>query len=360
METPKIEFQPGIHDGKPVIKILFDYDKALIERVKKIDARWSARMKCWHVPDTEEFRTKFKLSQHIVSDGAFLHIGKANKIALDRFVQHMQLSGYSPSTIRTYKDQFLQLLIWLNGAPIDKLTVQQLKDYFTKCLVVDKLSESTIHSRLNAVKFYFEQLLKREKFLWEIPRPIKPFVLPKVISEEKIIAGLLSIKNLKHKALLFTAYSAGLRVSEVVNLKITDVDSDRMQIKIRSSKGKKDRMVTLAKATLQILREYVKEYRPKNFLFEGQAEGRPYGTRSAQQIFNAAFKSMGLPESISFHSLRHSYATHLLENGTDIKYIQELLGHNDIRTTLRYTHVSRKELGKIESPIDAILRKKNF
>jgi integrase/recombinase XerD len=172
------------------------------------------------------------------------------------------------------------------------------------------------------------------------------------------LIGLLNIENLKHKALLFTAYSAGLRVSEVVSLKVTDIDSDRMQIRIEAAKGKKDRVVTLAKATLQILREYAREYRPKYYLFEGQNPNERYSTRSAHQVFNNTFKQMGLPKTISFHSLRHSYATHLLENGTDIKYIQELLGHNDIRTTLRYTHVSRKELGKIESPIDQILRKK--
>jgi integrase/recombinase XerD len=300
METLKIEFQPGIHDGKPVIKILFDYDKALIARVKKIDARWSARMKCWYVPDTEEFRVIFKLAEHMVSEGAFLRIGKVNKIALDRFVQHLQLSGYSASTIRTYKDQFTQLLISLNGSSVDALTVQQIKDYFTKCLVVDKLSESTIHSRLNAVKFYFEQLLHRERFLWEIPRPIKPFVLPKVISEEKILAGLLSIKNVKHKALLFTAYSAGLRVSEVVRLKITDVDSDRMQIRIRSAKGKKDRMVTLAQATLQILREYFITYRPKTYLFESQQGNGPYGTRSAQRVFHVHSNPWACPIPLAF------------------------------------------------------------
>jgi integrase/recombinase XerD len=356
----KISFEPGIHDGKPIIKILFDYDKELIERVKKIDARWSSRMRCWYVPDTEAFRAKFKLGNTVISEHQFLNIGLANKTAFDRFVQHMQLNGFSPSTVRTYKDQFLQLLTFLQDTSVDTLSVQQLKDYFTRCLIVDKLSESTVHSRLNAVKFYFEQLLRREKFLWEIPRPKRPLKLPKVISEEKILLGLLEIENLKHKALLLTAYSAGLRVSEVVSLKVTDIDSDRMQIRIEGAKGKKDRMTTLAKITLQILRDYVREYRPKHFLFESQNGDGPYSTRSAQLVFNKIFKQMGLAKTISFHSLRHSYATHLLENGTDIKYIQELLGHNDIRTTLRYTHVSRKELGKIESPIDKILRKKGF
>jgi integrase/recombinase XerD len=356
MDNQKMEFEPGLRDGVPVIKILFAYNKPLIAQMREMGAKWSKRMACWYVPDTTEYRTKLNLDAHIIHENSFLNVGQENKTALNHFIQQLQLSGYSGSTIRTYSDQFSQLLVHVQQMPVHSLSVQQLKDYLSACLTVAKLSESTIHSRLNAIKFYFEQVLHRERFLWEIPRPKKPLILPKVISEEKILTGLLSIKNIKHKALLFTAYSAGLRVSEVVNLLITDIDSDRMQIRIRYAKGKKDRMATLANATLQILREYFLTYRPKKYLFEGQGTHEPYSTRSAQQVFNRVFKNMGLPSNISFHSLRHSYATHLLENGTDIKYIQELLGHNSINTTLRYTHVSKKRLGQIESPLDKIMR----
>ena len=211
---------------------------------------------------------------------------------------------------------------------------------------------------MNAMKFYYEQVLKRDKFFWEIPRPKKRTILPKVISEEKIIKALFGVENIKHKTILVTAYSAGLRVSEVVSLRVTDIDSDRMQIAIRGAKGKKDRMATLSLFALQLLREYVTLYKPKIYLFEGLDKDKHYSSRSAQTIFNNAIIGLNLPESISFHSLRHSYATHLLENGTDIKYIQDLLGHSDIKTTLRYTHVSIKALAKIESPLDKIMRKK--
>ena len=169
---------------------------------------------------------------------------------------------------------------------------------------------------------------------------------------------MFGVENIKHKTILVTAYSAGLRVSEVISLKITDIDSDRIKIAIRGAKGKKDRMATLSLYALQLLREYVTLYKPKSYLFEGQYKETHYSSRSAQTIFNNAITGLNLPESISFHSLRHSYATHLLENGTDIKYIQDLLGHNDIKTTLRYTHVSIKALAKIESPLDKIMRKK--
>lgn len=293
-----------------------------------------------------------KASAHLVS----IHANNAH--VLPAMKQQLQLKAYSASTIKTYLNEMGAFLQTIRANKADNFTTPRLKDYLQYCLTELKLSENTLHSRMNALKFYYEQVLKNEKLFWEIPRPKKRIILPKVISEEKIIKGLLNISNVKHKAILFTAYSAGLRVSEVIKLKVTDINSDRMQIRIEAAKGKKDRMATLGEATLQILREYAKLYKPKQYLFEGQYADEHYSSRSAQIIFNKVFKSLGLPPNISFHSLRHSYATHLLENGTDIKYIQELLGHNDIRTTLRYTHVSKKELGKIESPIDKILRKK--
>lgn len=281
-----------------------------------------------------------------------------NSALLRDMLQLLQLKSYSISTQRTYMGEMEQFLQHIKKHPAESFTVQRLKDYLQYCYSTLKLTENTIHSRMNAMKFYYEQVLKRDKFFWEIPRPKKRTILPKVISEEKIIKALFGVENIKHKTILVTAYSAGLRVSEVISLKITDIDSDRMQIAIRGAKGKKDRMATLSLYALQLLREYVTLYKPKSYLFEGQYKETHYSSRSAQTIFNNAITGLNLPESISFHSLRHSYATHLLENGTDIKYIQDLLGHSDIKTTLRYTHVSIKSLAKIESPLDKIMRKK--
>jgi site-specific recombinase XerD len=254
----------------------------------------------------------------------------------------------------------MQLLQLIKNKPVHTLTEEDIKRYLVHVMQKEKLSENTAHSRLNALKFYFDQVLGREKFFWEIPRPKKKQQLPKVISEEKILSGLWKIENLKHKTLLLLAYSAGLRVSEVVSLKICDINSDRMQVNINDAKGKKDRVVTLSAVVLKLLRQYYKEFKPAIWLFEGQYSGEHYTSRSAQLIFKAAYKKLGLPSQCSFHSLRHSYATHLLENGTDITYIQKLLGHNDIKTTLRYTQVSNRDIGKIESPLDKILRKKGL
>ena len=343
--------------------------KIIYSSLKPLSALNTSAMKSWFANERKLTSENITLpSQAVKEPNIFLPktpknaamqkpIHAVNAGVLAEMEQMLQLKSYSISTQRTYLNEMTQFLQIIKAEPAKNFTAARLKDYLQYCYASIKLSENTIHSRINALKFYYEQVLQHEKFFWEIPRPKKRIILPKVISEEKIIKALFGVTNMKHKTILVTAYSAGLRVSEVVSLKVTDIDSDRMQIAIRAAKGKKDRMATLSLYALQLLRAYVKMYKPKDYLFEGQHEKEPYSSRSAQLIFKEAVKQLNLPKSISFHSLRHSYATHLLENGTDIKYIQDLLGHNDIKTTLRYTHVSIKDLGKIESPLDKIMRK---
>ncbi|CAN5817018.1 hypothetical protein BH11BAC3_BH11BAC3_44530 [soil metagenome] len=287
-------------------------------------------------------------------------ITEVNGHILPAMKERLILRALSPNTIKTYLGEMSQLLQVLGNKKADDLTPDRLKKYLVYCFEVLKDSENTLLSRINALKFYYEQVLGREKFFWEIPRPKRPLLLPKVISEEKILEGLLAVKNLKHRTLLLLAYSAGLRVSEAVSIKVVDVNSDRMQIFLNAAKGKKDRLVTLSSTILLLLREYYKIYKPKEWLFEGQYSNEHYSTRSAQKIFKDAYKRLQLPGKCSFHSLRHSFATHLLENGTDITYIQKLLGHNDIKTTLRYTQVTNRDASKIESPLDKIMRKKGL
>jgi integrase/recombinase XerD len=384
-----------IHRNQECIGIYFTGTKELNTAIRKLPGiKWSQTYKCWWLPlnkgnaaaitkavngigvinssNLKTYLEKKKLvtgtlpkiantntpSKPPLPNAPVYLLGKENLQALEQFIQQLKLKSYSPSTIRTYRNEFLQLLQLLKTNPVDKLTDADIKRYMVYAMEKEHISENTAHSRLNALKFYFEQVLGREKFFWEIPRPKKKQQLPKVISEEKILAGLLDIKNIKHRTILLLAYSAGLRVSEVTSLKVTDINSDRMQININEAKGKKDRVVTLSPAILELLREYYKLYKPKTWLFEGQYSGEHYSSRSAQQIFKEAYKKLGLPPQCSFHSLRHSYATHLLENGTDITYIQKLLGHNDINTTLRYTQVSNRDISKIESPLDKIMRKK--
>jgi integrase/recombinase XerD len=390
MQLPIIKLQPLQHRNQNWILIKVPLHNIIDKKIRQLpDRTYSITNKNWLVPLTKQHykTTYYALSPLAQIDTSAMkkyfetanatelktqkpaivqqnktvyktqniHPVNANVIAVMQ--QMLHLKSYSTSTQRTYLNEMSQFLQAIKYVPANEFTTPRLKNYLQYCYKTLKLSENTIHSRMNALKFYFEQVLHKEKIFWEIPRPKKKIILPKVISEEKIIKALFTVKNIKHRSILLTAYSAGLRVSEVVNLKITDIDSDRMQIAIRGAKGKKDRMATLSLFTLQLLREYVKQYKPKLYLFEGQYDNEPYSSRSAQSIFKYAIKTFNLPATTSFHCLRHSYATHLLENGTDIKYIQELLGHNDIKTTLRYTHVSIKDLGKVESPLDKILRK---
>jgi site-specific recombinase XerD len=197
---------------------------------------------------------------------------------------------------------------------------------------------------------------------FDIPRPKKPFLLPKLLNETELAKLFNALSNKKHKAMLFTAYSAGLRVSEIVNVTLADIDSKRMQIFIDRAKGKKDRYVNLSPVLLDILRNYISEYKskPKEYLFESQQTGTGYPTRTVQQIFSNAKEKAGIKKEVGIHSLRHSFATHLLEKGTDIKYIKELLGHFNIKTTERYLHVSKKALVNIISPLDDLMNKENI
>lgn len=351
---PAVRYEPGIHQNKAVIFILFDYNPRLNERVRKlVGVKWSGTRKAWYVPDNLTYRQKFGLDPVLIGKDVLAHVDPVNQPALERLVETLQLKAYSPSTLRTYRNEFAQLLYVLKTTAVDSLDAERLRSYFLYCINTLKLSENTLHSRMNAVKFYFEQVLGREKFFVAVPRPKKPSILPKVISPADIKRLFEVTTNLKHNTMLKLCYGMGLRVSEIVTLKVADVDSKNMQVFIARAKGKKDRYANLPESILEQLRAYFLEYRPKKYLFEGQY-GEQYSTRSVQQVFKQALQKAKINKEVGIHGLRHSFATHLLENGTDIKFIQELLGHNDIKTTLRYTHVSEKSLKNIKSPLDRL------
>lgn len=206
---------------------------------------------------------------------------------------------------------------------------------------------------MSAIKFFYESVLKREKENYDLPRAQKPQQLPTVFAESEILRIIKATDNLKHKTILCLAYAGGLRISEIANLKINDVDSKRMLITLRQAKGKKDRQVMLAEKLLVMLRSYFKEYKPKIYLFEGYG-GEQYSVRSISKVMQQCKEKAGVNKKGNIHALRHSFATHLLEGGTDLFSIKELLGHNSLRTTLQYTHVSKKHLSKIQSPFDKL------
>ena len=263
--------------------------------------------------------------------------------------QKLKYKRYSPNTISTYVsclDQFNRF-IQKRGLQINEETIYQ----YLMSLVEKGYSRSSQNQHINAIKFYLEKVLKQESKTYYIERPLKKRKLPVVLSENEIQRILSNISNLKHKALLSLIYSCGLRVGEALNLKINDLDSDRMLISVRNGKGEKDRMVPLASNVLKLLRTYYKQYQPSDYLFNGAEQG-PYSATSIRNVLKRAVYKSYIKKNVTPHTLRHSYATHLLEKGTDLRYIQVILGHSSVKTTEIYTHVSTKNLQAIKSPIE--------
>jgi len=209
----------------------------------------------------------------------------------------------------------------------------------------------TENQAINAIKFYYEKVLGRPVRKYYVQRPKKGWNLPNVLSEIEVQQIFSNTENLKHKAILSLIYSAGLRRGELINMKIEDIDSKRMYVIIRQGKGRKDRYSILSEKILDLLRRYFKDYRPKKWLFEGQFGGQ-YSETSVHNILKAAVKKSGIRKKVTVHTLRHCFATHLLEHGVDLRYIQELLGHRSPKTTEIYTHITQRGLGKIKSPLD--------
>lgn len=342
------------HKGESRIAVYFEKNAEWIARIKKLDGvRWSQTLKAWHLPDRDENRLRFKITLADVIKAGMNEISTENMLELNRFIETIQLKGYSPATLKNYKNEFTLYLLFIDQINAKDCTYDSVKNYLLHCINELKLSEATIHSRINAIKFYYEQVLKQEKLFMEIPRPKKHLQLPKVLAPADVKKLFEVTPNLKHNTMLKLCYGMGLRVSEIVNLKIKDIDSKRMQVFIERAKGKKDRYANLPESLLPQLRDYFKQYKPKEYLFEGR-NGSAYHTRSAQLVFKQAMEKANINKTLGIHSLRHSFATHLLEQGTDIRFIQELLGHKDIKTTLIYTNVSDKSLRKIKSPLDDI------
>lgn len=257
---------------------------------------------------------------------------------------------YSLQTIKVYLCYNKDFLKVARKSP-EEITNSDIRNYLFHLVEERKISTSTLNIAINALKFYYGIILKKN-FIHEIRRPHKDKKLPVVLSREEVARIFSAIDNIKHKAPLMLIYSAGLRVSEVVKLELEDIDRKRRLIHIRVAKGRKDRYTLLSDVALNILRNYWKEYQPKKWLFSGIRLERRISTRTVQAIFEQAKFKAGITKEVSVHSLRHSFATHLLERGTDLRYIQELLGHKSSKTTEIYTHVSNRDLRKIQSPLD--------
>lgn len=271
---------------------------------------------------------------------------------LEDLRREMVSRKYSYKTVKAYL-YFNRDFLNHTGKSPPEINESDIKNYLLYLAEEKQSAASTLNQAINALKFYYGSMLKR-KFIYEIKRPRKDRILPTVLSKGEVARILSSVENVKHRAILMIVYSAGLRVGEVVKLKPEDIDSDRMLIHIKGAKGRKDRYTMLSETALEILRGYWKKYKPGIWLFGGAKEGRYLSIRSVQKILEQACEKAGIKKDISVHTLRHSFATHLLEGGTDLRYIQELLGHAHSKTTEIYTHVSTKSIGKIKSPLDGL------
>jgi len=371
----KIHLRLADIDNHERILLIYSINNAIDRLVRQVrEVKWSHRLRCWHLPCNKE---KLKALESIVKGIAILDTTELrhqlekrkldmpvktvlslhgqlipeNFAALEAMMRELTLKKYSVNTIRNYRNEFTRLLKLLGKIPVADLTEEQIRSYLLWLIEKKNCSEAVVHTAINAIKFYFEQVLHNKRVVYYIPRPVKPQQLPRVHAKLKVGEMIMQAGNLKHRCMLMLAYSAGLRVSEIVNLEMADIDSSRMTIFVKRAKGKKDRVVGLSQVLLENLRNYFKEYRPMRYLFEGKP-GEPYGVRSLQLVFAEVKKKAGVHMKGGIHTMRHSYATHLLEGGTDIRIIQDLLGHNSIKTTVRYTHVSIKNIQQVKSPLD--------
>ncbi|MDB5257348.1 MAG: site-specific recombinase XerD [Chitinophagaceae bacterium] len=326
--------------------------------------RWHKKKQCWVLPHSEvilkEIQTYF--TKHNFQIAYEQENEKTKPITPftpkfrecpDSYREKLSIKRYSSSTMKTYMNCFKEFINHYETVALSDISEEQIKQYILYLVEEKKVSSSYQNQMINAIKFYYEQVLGKERRFYYIDRPFKEQKLPSVLSVDEVKKIISQIENLKHKCMILMLYSAGLRISELIHLKIADIDSKRMLIHVKSAKGQKDRMTLLSEKILLYLRKYFLVYRPKEYLFEGQ-EGGQYSTRSVQNIFQKACVKAHIKKKVSLHTLRHSFATHLLENGTDLRYIQVLLGHSSSKTTEIYTHITRKGMENIKSPLDRL------
>lgn len=343
------------------ISIRFVKDWKIASLIKAVPGvLFSRTHSCWYVAETAENLTALlKLlrgSAHV--DDAALYLKDREKSsfhsdAMRRMTEQLVLKGYSDNTRSTYLDQFNRFLNNFPGDDPAQLTEEQITSYLLRLIRVRKLSRSTQNQAINAIKFYFEHVLHQSPKVYRLERPLKQKALPVVLNEEEIHLLFNSVDNIKHKLILMILYSAGLRRSELLNLRLGDLDFERGVVFVRGGKGRKDRQSVLSRQLKPLVDHYLEEYRPQELLFEG-LDKQPYSATSLQAILRKGLKRAGLKKHIKLHSLRHSFATHLLEAGTSTRYIQTLLGHESSRTTEIYTHVANFGVDRVKSPLDNI------
>lgn len=356
------------HAGRVFACLYFPYNRDLTGPVKKIrNIRWSDKKKCWWLPfddgTLKEITTALgSRARLILPDGSIYvpgtiqHQRRKNLASYDpssvrEFIRYLQGKRMSKSTVRTYSGLVGDFFHYLGYKPVGEINNRDVEKFCEDILAGYQYSVSTQRQFISALKqltqLYPACLIDN----LQLARPRRSSTVPLVLSKEEVISLLRCTRNLKHRAALGMIYSAGLRISELINLQLADIDFNRRQVFIRQGKGRKDRVVILAESMLPLLRNYLGSFRPKVYFIEG-GDGEQYSPTSIRAFLKRSCSAAGIRKRVTPHTLRHSYATHLLENGIDIRYIQELLGHSRPETTMIYTHVARKDLLQITSPLD--------
>lgn len=327
-----------------VVKIVGD--PRLVERIRQFDeVRWDSKERVWILPDTVYNREKFGIPQEV-------YLRPWHQLGLKQFERQLKSARYSENTIKSYTDALRVFLKFNNDKLISEITEQDVVNFNNDYIIKNKLSISWQNQAINAIKHYLRMQDDRKLSPDLISRPRREKTLPNILSKEEVKSILEALYNNKHRMMLTLIYACGLRRGELIKLKMEDIDKDRGVVIIRQAKGKKDRIVPISEKLINMLRDYYKQYRPINWLFEGQVKGEPYDERSLASAFKKALSASGVKKPATLHWLRHSYATHLMESGTDLRLIQELLGHKSSKTTEIYTHVSTRSIQQIKSPFD--------
>ncbi|MDY0014989.1 MAG: tyrosine-type recombinase/integrase [Bacteroidales bacterium] len=358
-----------IHTHSGRLRLIFAFNQNLSATIKKIPYYcWDKTNKWWTVPYSDIILSQIKQvaenlemkilleKEPITGDG----IKKLSPLDIpnyrcvpQEYVQKLMEMRYSEHTIKIYKSLFEEFLNYHFKLDPKQITEPQILEFVRYLVSERKVSTSYQNQAINAIKFYYEKVLKGQRKFYFIDRPKKEKTLPSVLSQEEVIRLLNSTDNIKHKSILMLGYSAGLRLSEIINLCIHDIDRDRMQLRVVQAKGKKDRYTKLSVKFLQTLDKYLSEYKPELYVFEGMSGGK-YSGRSIENIVKNAAQKAGITKKVTAHTLRHSFATHCLENGIDLRYIQSMLGHESSKTTEVYTHITTKGFDQLKSPLDSL------
>ena len=368
------------------VVLRFQYDKALIDAAKELtDARWSNRLKCWHVADCSDIITlllkvfhgkayvdytalrptiaeKIKAKRGM-DHKAPLELQNRDEIKLsslspkgreyiDKFRSWMDANRYPESTVNTYASMMEKFLKFSLPKEADDCTSDDLIKIINEYILPGGYSQSFQNQMISAVKKFYGHICLIAIDPGKVTRPVPRYRLPNVLIKDEVKKLLNSLTNEKHRLMLSIIYACGLRRSELLQLKLEDVERGRKLLHLREAKGFKDRLVPVSDKTIEMIDCYLTRYKPQKYLFEGQWAGEMYSATSLERVFIHACEMAGIKKKITLHSLRHSYATHLLESGTDLRFIQELLGHKSSKTTQIYTHVTTKSIQNIRSPFD--------